>query len=129
MDHRARRHCARGTASLEKNETRPNAGKEKAATTVNPGLDSEFYAIERSLEAQGFGRRKHETVRDWLMRIQETVPALSVTLSKLVSLHYRLRFDPNGLGGDDRGALRTGVSAWLERKMDSPQRRPERKGT
>jgi len=113
-------------AQLLWRKTRPcqKAGKQQATEKVHPGFDSEFYAIERSLEAQGFGRRKHETVRDWLMRIQEAVPALSDTLSKLVSLHYRLRFDPHGLVGDDRGALRAGVSAWLNEASEFPTKTP-----
>lgn len=78
-----------------------------------PGLDSEFYRIEARLDELGLGRRDGETLSDWLTRI-EPLAKLSVTsLRELLALHYRLRFDPQGLQQEERAALRNGVGTWL----------------
>ncbi len=78
-----------------------------------PGLDSEFYQIEARLDELGMGRRDGETLADWLARV-EPLAKLSVgPLRQLLALHYRLRFDPQGLQPEERESLRGGVRAWL----------------
>jgi len=37
-----------------------------------------------------------------------------------VSLHYRYRFDPDGIGAADREALRSGIRAVLETMAANP---------
>jgi protein-glutamine gamma-glutamyltransferase len=73
-----------------------------------PGLDSEFYQVERKLAARGAAREPGEPLSAWLLRASAD-PALSALRSRLqslLSLHYRYRFDPQGLSDTDRAALR-----------------------
>jgi transglutaminase-like putative cysteine protease len=91
-----------------------------AAGLAAPGGDSELYLIEKRLAAIGLGRRPGEPVGRWVGRVRG-VPAPGVApealseLEALVRLHYRYRFDPDGLAPVDREALRSGARAWLER--------------
>lgn len=78
-----------------------------------PGLDSEFYRIETRLDELGLGRRPGEPLSDWLARIEPLAKLDAGPLRRLLALHYRLRFDPQGLRQDEREALRGGVSNWL----------------
>lgn len=78
-----------------------------------PGLDSEFYRIERRLDELGLGRRDGEGLADWLARIEPLAKLPIASLRELLALHYRLRFDPQGLEQEERAALRKGVGEWL----------------
>ena len=81
------------------------------------GEDSEFYLVEQRLASLGLGRQTWEPVRTWL----ERVGALHVDgiptegLASITALHYRYRFDPDGLSQGEREALRSRARAWLER--------------
>lgn len=89
-----------------------------------PGLDSELYAIEQILQAQGLPRHSWETLGQWIDRLQATdlaAPAPSPTspaalqaLRPILALHYRYRFDPQGLGRDDRDRLRRLSQDWIQ---------------
>ena len=73
-----------------------------------PGLDSEFYRVERKLTERGALRQPGEPLSTWLLRAS-TDPALadlSSRLRELLALHYRYRFDPLGLNQADRETLR-----------------------
>ena len=78
-----------------------------------PGLDSEFYQIEQQLDQLGLGRRVGEPLAEWLTRIEPLAPRPLEPLRALLTLHYRLRFDPRGLSEPERAALRSGVGLWL----------------
>jgi hypothetical protein len=85
------------------------------ATTLWPGLDSEFYQIEKKLARRGLRRCPSEPLSDWLRRASAD-PALADTRSRLrelLTLHYRYRFDPRGLTQPDREALRREASGLL----------------
>ena len=85
------------------------------ATALWPGLDSEFYQVERRLAQRGAGRLPSEPLSGWLLRAM-TDPALAevrTPLRELLRLHYRYRFDPQGLTQADREALRRQASACL----------------
>ena len=79
--------------------------------SVWPGLDSEFYAIEKKIAARGGPRQGNEPLTDWLERATRdpALKALRKPLRELVRLHYRCRFDPRGLNTEDREALRRGA--------------------
>jgi hypothetical protein len=81
-----------------------------------PGDDSEFYLIERALARAGLGRRPAEAASAWLRRLHEAgAPvAAAEALPGILALHYRYRFDPDGLGAGERAALRSRVEAWLD---------------
>jgi transglutaminase-like putative cysteine protease len=73
-----------------------------------PGVDSEFYQLERNLIQRGVSREPGEPLSVWLRRAI-TEPGLfeiQQSLQRLLLLHYRYRFDPLGLSQSDREALR-----------------------
>jgi len=73
-----------------------------------PGLDSEFYRVERKLIERGAGRQPGEPLSAWLSRATRdpTLASMTSRLQELLKLHYRYRFDPLGLSQDDRETLR-----------------------
>ena len=88
---------------------------EEARGAAWPGLDSEFYQIERRLQERGAGRHPTEPVSRWLVRVM-TDPALAGRqrqFRELLRLHYRYRFDPRGLTPTDRETLRREAKACL----------------
>jgi hypothetical protein len=78
-----------------------------------PGLDSEFYRIDRALSERGLPRNLDETSSQWLSRIRSSLPALIDSLPEILSLHYRHRFDPAGLSAADRQNLKQMVERWM----------------
>jgi len=89
---------------------RRNRGKDagKRQTVAWPGLDSEFYEIEKLLAQRGVPRGPDEALADWLERAaaEPALFELRSTLRTLLRLHYRYRFDPQGLSEADRDELR-----------------------
>jgi protein-glutamine gamma-glutamyltransferase len=88
----------------------------KEKPDVWPGLDSEFYLIEKKLAQRGILRHPEESLSDWLQRALAD-PHLANTsdpLRELLQLHYRYRFDPNGLSEADREKLRHTARACLQ---------------
>ncbi|HEV8615901.1 MAG TPA: transglutaminase-like domain-containing protein [Methylomirabilota bacterium] len=86
------------------------------AAHPNPcGADSEFYLVEQRLAALAFGRAPAEPMSAWLSRIDEArLPSISTAdLAPLLALHYRHRFDPEGLTPAERAQLDAGARAWL----------------
>jgi len=73
-----------------------------------PGLDSEFYAVERALAARGVPRLPNEPLSEWLLRACSgaDLAGRQEALRDLLRLHYRYRFDPLGLSVEDRAKLR-----------------------
>jgi hypothetical protein len=81
-----------------------------------PGLDSEFYQLERKLSERGVTRAPGEPPTSWLQRAV-TDPGLAPVqkpLQQVLRLHYRYRFDPQGLDRSEREALRREAKACLE---------------
>jgi hypothetical protein len=80
-----------------------------------PGADSELYLVEQALARKGLGRAAAETVTAWLARIDDALPAgCRDGLKDVVALHYRYRFDPDGLSPRDRERLRDGAQSLLQ---------------
>jgi hypothetical protein len=87
------------------------------AAILWPGLDSEFYQVERRLVERGARRQPSEPLTGWLQRAV-TDPGLTELrdrLRVLLRLHYRYRFDPQGLSQADREALRRETTGCLAR--------------
>lgn len=98
---------------------RRQAGKrtDEAFLAQWPGLDSEFYQLEKQIAGRGVPRRPSEPLNEWLGRVAEN-PALNglqEPLRALLRLHYRYRFDPPGLSDADREVLKRETRACLER--------------
>jgi transglutaminase-like putative cysteine protease len=87
-----------------------------------PGLDSEFYQLERRIASFGLGRQKSEPLSEWLERSmrQPAVQAAQYPLQELLRLHYRYRFDPQGLSVAERRQLRSTVQECLA-KVQRPE--------
>jgi transglutaminase-like putative cysteine protease len=105
---------------------RVTAAPPAPAPSVAParGGDSEFYLVERRLQALTFSRAPGEPLSAWLARIDAAaVPGISVaSLSPLLALHYRYRFDPDGLPVAERDALAASARGWLARHDTVPIR-------
>jgi protein-glutamine gamma-glutamyltransferase len=100
--------------SRRKKQNKP-ARKEQSAVFW-PGLDSEFYALERKLAQRGVPRPPNEPLSDWLARALEN-PALydlREPLTELLRLHYRYRFDPRGLNDKERELMTRKARACLD---------------
>jgi protein-glutamine gamma-glutamyltransferase len=84
---------------------------------VWPGLDSEFYQIEKQLADRGLVRGLDETLADWLERAaaEPSLVSLKAPLRGLLRLHYRYRFDPQGLSDSDRDELRREARECLDK--------------
>ena len=80
-----------------------------------PGADSEYFLLEKRLEKAGFTRGNHETTTQWVRRIALDVPSLEEPLRKAVGIHYKYRFNPDGIEGKEREELRQLVRACLAR--------------
>jgi len=81
--------------------------EENDTVTVWPGLDSEFYQLEKSLAEQGTARQTGEPLSNGLRRVA-AAPALRELrpLLGVLRLHYRYRLDPQGISGSERETLR-----------------------
>ena len=79
------------------------------------GLDSELYQIEAQLNAQGLERLPAESFLQWCDRIKIHLNATqNNTLKAALALHYRYRFDPNGLDEKERLRLRSLSTSWIK---------------
>ena len=83
-----------------------------------PGQDSEFYLIEQRLSELGWGRNRGETLIEWLARISDKLPRdfNSGALTPMARLHYRYRFDPDGLPASERERLKALALEWLQQR-------------
>lgn len=81
------------------------------------GADSEFYLVERRLQALTFERAPGEPLSAWLRRIEAAhVPGLAMApVAAMLTLHYRYRFDPDGLPEEERRTLASSARHWLDR--------------
>jgi transglutaminase-like putative cysteine protease/preprotein translocase subunit SecG len=95
---------------------RPPRGKKSGAPVIWPGLDSEFYRLENKLAARSYPRPASEPISGWLERAlrEPSLAGLRAPLQELLRLHYRLRFDPDGLAVDERKALAQKAEAILQ---------------
>jgi hypothetical protein len=73
-----------------------------------PGLDSEFYQLEKKLAALGLQREPGQPVFEWLRELlaEPVLQPNKTSLERIAGLHYRYRFDPNGLTSEEREILR-----------------------
>ena len=91
----------------------------KGATNdvIRHGLDSEFYQLESALAKRGLIRHSSEPASVWLRRMAQgsELSEFKEFLLPLIRLHYRYRFDPQGLNEVDREVLRGEAQNCLSR--------------
>ena len=80
-----------------------------------PGADSEYFLLEKKLAKAGLARGNEETTAEWLERIGTESPTLAEELRRIVRIHYRYRFNPDGVNPAERDELRRLVRASLGR--------------
>jgi len=92
-----------------------------AAPPRRPGADSAFYLVERRLAELAFPRAPGESLARWLARVESAPPPAVTTapLTALLTLHYRYRFDPAGLGAAELAELDNGARAWVAANTSS----------
>jgi transglutaminase-like putative cysteine protease len=100
----------------KKRGARTRGKQEKSEVQVLSGVDSEFYLVMERLGEFGFVRDPGETLSHLFARMEESQPpSLSIEpLHSILELHYRYRFDPQGISPSERSALRSKVNVWLE---------------
>ena len=84
------------------------------------GTDSEIYLIESALKKSGIIRNSTETWSDLLAILgqnNQLPPDLIADLETIVQLHYRYRFDPQGISELDRNQLQSITRSWLVRSQ------------
>lgn len=102
---------------------RRRAGPAVAAAPPHwPGADSEFYRLERRLAGWGLPRRTAEPLQWWLRRAvrHPELVTLQPSLEAVLRLHYRHRFDPQGLTASERAQLRREAERCLQRLSGLP---------
>ncbi|GBC60856.1 transglutaminase [Desulfonema ishimotonii] len=93
------------------------------------GSDSEFYQVVEKLNRMGHVRNPGEPLSDWISGIGRSAEGrrLTASLRPILMLHYRYRFDPEGVTPRERRVLQEKVRAWLIRSEkrdeagDAPQ--------
>ncbi len=77
--------------------------------------DSEFYLIEKALNDLGLVRHPAESFKNWMYRLKEELPTPDLIdgLTSIIELHYRERFDPQGINETERAKLKSAVQLWL----------------
>ena len=82
-------------------------GSDSRGQVIWPGLDSEFYRLESRLAERGLVRRPGEPLGDWLEHVvaEPSLAPFRTLLQEVLSLHYRHRFDPQGLNPAGRDLL------------------------
>lgn len=72
------------------------APQKKTVEVVRPGLDSDFYRLEKELARKGYPRNPGEPLLRWAERIRKAAPNLLsyADLQTIIGHHYQLRFAP-----------------------------------
>ncbi|HOW55221.1 MAG TPA: transglutaminase-like domain-containing protein [Syntrophorhabdaceae bacterium] len=92
--------------------TRKAKRKQKSVLLFQMGKDSEFYAIQSELARRGLDRQTWEPLNIWIDRICFDIHRPDL-LKQIISLHYRYRFDPDGLSQEERETLKDSAREWF----------------
>lgn len=81
-----------------------------------------FYLIEQRLADWNLRRDVAESPKRWILRLQQQLPTSQIEeLQQIVDLHYRYRFDPQGIDPEDQTKLQALIQAWLNAYRQRPQ--------
>lgn len=85
------------------------------------GVDSECYMIVDWCRRRGMERPQGQTLASWLpLAAGGRGGSRDFLLEEILALHYRYRFDPNGLSQGERQRLGACVAAWLAQQPEVP---------
>lgn len=103
---------------LQERTRRARSKKNVGTPTNGAGSDSAFCQIINHLARIGLPRRPGETLNQWILRVSDSddFEMDNDVLRTALALHYRFRFDPQGLMPDERKRLQSTVSEWIERR-------------
>ena len=87
-----------------------------ALTKIYPGEDSNFYKLTEIIESSFLPRHTGETLSAWLGRASDKIDARRVI--DALQLHYKYRFDPDGISLSEQKKLNDLVTALLTRKSE-----------
>ena len=112
---------SRGRLRLQPAREPESAPSEPAALPIQAGIDSEFYLVMQKLNTLHLQRQAAESTAVWLKRLQRRLTAADFeTLDAILQLHFRYRFDPLGLGPEERESLKALCRSWLD-TVKNPQ--------
>jgi hypothetical protein len=104
----SRRYFSRRLKSLKRSTER------LSRQSKDDDLASAFSRIEKRLTEWGVERKSSETVRQWIVRLKQNLPESKMNhLNEIIDLHYRYRFDPQGIEQEDCTKLRSMIKSWL----------------
>jgi hypothetical protein len=108
---------------LRRRKTKKSKKENKEDNTLWPGIDSEFYLLEKKLEGKGVVRDASEPLQQFLKRAcaDAQLAAMKRELETALQLHYRYRFDPQGLSGEERSRLREVAQIKFEPNIRNPR--------
>ena len=94
----------------------PVAYTRKSSAAIKSGEDSHFYLIQQRLIDLGYAHNQWEPLATWIQKIADAhPPSVSIEpLHTILALHYRYRFDPEGITRAEKEELTSSVHLWLE---------------
>lgn len=104
-----RRFVGRSATRREPRSRRAGAAAAASATARKSVVSQ----LEVRLAELGYPRPEEEPAGPWLRRLWPQLPLVPEACEPLISLHYRDRFDPEGLSPADRAALEAAVVVCL----------------
>lgn len=109
------------TTSKEKRRLTAQRINQKKTYNLSVGEDSELYLIELELNKLGLKRDRSQTWQDWSIELQNNSQTSDIVreLKSIIKLHYRYRFDPQGITPEERAKLRSDCHSWLEKHHNS----------
>ncbi|MSQ71845.1 MAG: hypothetical protein EXR27_11245 [Betaproteobacteria bacterium] len=98
------------------------AGGDSRVALAMPGADSAFFAVQQRLAARASPCLPSETLLEWLRRIAAQLPREvdRALLAHALELHYRYRFDPQGLAAPERELLARTSAALMAQLEQQP---------
>ncbi|MGF1601361.1 MAG: transglutaminase domain-containing protein [Thermosynechococcaceae cyanobacterium] len=92
----------------------PQTKRHRFSSSVPKEPELEFHHIEQCLEQRGLMRAASEPLKSWLLKLEQNLPRTQMNeLRQIIDLHYRYRFDPQGIDTEDQATLTTLTRAWL----------------
>ncbi len=91
--------------------------RRKVDRGILPGADSDLYALLRVLEKRARARGKGEPLGRWLALLEDRdeIEGIDELVSEVLPVHYRYRFDPQGISEEERAHLKQFVRRWIAR--------------